>query len=116
MSRTFKLVAAALAASVMLAPAALAQTAEKPAKPVSMRVAYGDLDMSRPASGVSLLKRIEGAARKVCNDVVTHTPMTPHAMGACRNETVASTVRALNIGTLTAAWSGAYPSTTLASR
>ena len=109
MSRTFKIAAAVIAASLILAPAALAQE-------VSMPVAYGDLDMSSNAGGVTLLRRIEGAARKVCDKAVPRSPLTPRAVTTCRRETVEGAVRGLNIGALTLAWTGKYPATDVASR
>jgi UrcA family protein len=113
MSRTFKIAAALIAASLAFAPAALAQTSPKDP---SLRVGYGDLDMSSPAGGVALLKRIEGAARRVCDDAMAHSPLTPRAISTCRRATIDSTVRGLNLGTLTLAWSGKYPETAIAAR
>ena len=109
MTRTLIAIAAAIAATLTLAPAALAQD-------VSMPVAYGDLDMSKAASGQVLLHRIEVAARKVCDQATPRSQLKPHATAACRRETVDSTVRQLAIGTLTLAWSGKYPETNVASR
>ena len=109
MSRTFKITTAILAATLTFAPAALAQE-------VSMRVAYGDLDMSKPAAGAVLLKRIEVAARKVCDQATPRSQLKPHASAICRRETVKSTVSQLAINTLTLAWSGKYPATNVASR
>ena len=116
MSRTFKIAAALIAASLAFAPAALAQTHANGIENVSIRVAYGDLDMSKPAGGIALLKRIEVAARKVCGEVRGRTPLRPHPPVNCRRETVARTVSSLSIGTLTLAWSGKYPTTSVASR
>lgn len=110
MSRTLKIAIAAFALSLTAAPA-LAQ-----AKDASIRVAYGDIDVSKPAGGAVLLKRIEVAARKVCDQATPRTQLKPHAAAVCRRETVESTVRGLNIGTLTLAWSGKYPTTNMAER
>lgn len=104
MSRTFKFAIAAFAVSLAFAPAALAQVG---VERVSVRVAYGDLNMASPAGGVTLLKRIEGAARKVCDDATTRSPLKPRSVSRCRKDTVESTVRQLDIGTLTLAWTGA---------
>lgn len=112
MSATFKSVLVSLAIAATLAPAAMAQT---PAEPASVRVAYGDLNMSTQAGGDVLLKRINTAARRACQKVTTASPMTPHAVASCKHETIASTVRQLDITTLTAAWEGAPKETTVAS-
>jgi UrcA family protein len=113
MSRTFKIAIAAFALSLTVAPAALAQTG---VEQVSVRVAYGDLDTSKPAGGAELLKRIEGAAREVCGEAMPRTLLKMHSPGACRTQTVENTVRDLAIGTLTMAWSGKQPVTAVAAR
>jgi UrcA family protein len=113
MSRTFKTAFVALIAAAALTPAALAQT---PTEPVSVRVAYGDLNMSSRAGGEILLHRIQSAAKKACAKEVEQSPLTPRAMTSCRQDTVAHAVRQLNIATLTAAWGGGPASTAIASR
>ncbi len=112
MSRTFKSALVSLFASAALTPAALAQT---PTEPASVRVAYGDLNMSTRTGGEILLHRINSAAKKACARTVERSPLTPTAMTNCQQDTVAFAVRQMNIGTLTAAWGGAK-TTTLASR
>jgi len=109
MSRTFKIAIAALIASVAFAPAALAQVG---VEQVSVHVAYGDLDMSTVAGGKTLLKRIEGAARRVCGDASPRSPLKPRSVPVCRRESVANAVRGLNIATLTLAWNGSEPGQT----
>ncbi|HEX5008040.1 MAG TPA: UrcA family protein, partial [Hyphomonadaceae bacterium] len=71
---------------------------------VSVRVSYGDLDMSKPTGGETLLKRIEGAARKVCYQAVPRTLLKVRSLGKCRNETIANAVGNVKISTLTMAW------------
>jgi UrcA family protein len=113
MSCTFKFAFVSLFAVVAFAPAALAQT---PSEPASVRVAYGDLNMSSRAGGEILLHRIQSAAKKACARAVEQSPLTPRAMTGCRQDTVADAVRQLNITTLTAAWGGQSASTSVASR
>jgi UrcA family protein len=113
MSATFKSALVSLVAAVALAPAALAQT---PSEPASVRVAYGDLNMSTRTGGEILLHRIQSAAKKACAKAVEHSPLTPRAMTSCRQDTVAHAVRQMNIATLTAAWGGQTAPTTVASR
>ena len=112
MSRTFKSVFVSLVVAAAIAPAALAQT---PAEPASVRVAYGDLNMSTRAGGEVLLHRIQSAAKKACAKDVERSPLTPAAMTHCRQDTVASAVRQMNIATLTAAWGGQSATTSVAS-
>lgn len=107
MSRTFKIATIAAFASFALLPAAAAQTG---VENVSVRVAYGDLDMSSMKGAQTLLKRIEGAARKVCRDTIRRSPLKPRSDSECRRDTVGSTVAQLNITTLTAAWNKNLPS------
>jgi UrcA family protein len=111
MSAIFKFALASFGATVVLAPVAMAQI---PAEPASVRVAYGDLNMSTQAGGEILLKRISTAARRACQKVTTASPLTPHAIASCKHETIGSTVRQLDIATLTAVWEGAPAETTVA--
>jgi UrcA family protein len=113
MSATFKSALVALIAAAALTPAAFAQAPDELA---SIRVAYGDLNMSTQAGGRTLLKRISIAARKACEKVTKTSLLNPQAVSSCKHETVASTVRQLNMVTLTAAWEGVPAPTTLASR
>ena len=112
MSRTFKIAFVSLIAAAALAPAALAQT---PAEPASVRVAYGDLNMSTVDGGEILLRRIQSAAKKACATSIERSPLQPAALTNCRRDTVEHTVRQMSITTLTAAW-GKSPATTLAAR
>jgi UrcA family protein len=113
MSRTFKIAFVSLsAAAAALAPTALAQT---PAQPASVRVAYGDLNMSTVDGGEILLRRIQSAAKVACVRTVERSQLQPAALTNCRRDTVEHTVREMNITTLTAAW-GKSPATTLAAR
>jgi UrcA family protein len=113
MSRTFKIAIAAFAASMILSPVATAQVAGKPVS-VSISVPYGDLDMSKPSSGATLLKRIEGAARKACKG--SRSLIAPHVEAQCWRDAVGTAVRQADIGTLTLTWSGKSPSTNIAAR
>ena len=101
MSRAFKIGIIAAFASFTLIPAAAAQAG---IEEVSVRVPYGDLDMSKSAGGVVLLKRIESAARNVCYQAVPRTVLKLRSYGKCRRQTIADTVSKLNISTLTMAW------------
>lgn len=107
MSRAFKIAIIAAFASFTLIPAAAAQ---KGIEHVSVRVAYGDLDTSSMKGARTLLKRIEGAARKVCRDTIRRSPLMPRWDSKCRRDTVGSTVAQLNITTLTMAWNKNQPS------
>jgi UrcA family protein len=113
MSCTFKSALIALISAAALTPAVFAETS---AEPASIRVAYGDLNMSSAAGGRTLLKRISIAARKACQKVTETSLLKPLAVSSCKHETIASTVRRLNMVTLTAAWEGAPASTVIASR
>ena len=113
MSLTIKSAFIALTLAACVAPSALAQTG---AGEPSLRVAYGDLDMSQISAGEALLQRIANAAGRVCDDATSHSPLTPRAVSDCRRETVASVVRQLNIDTLTFAWNGTAATSTFASR
>jgi UrcA family protein len=116
MSATFKIALAALAISAAVSTAgAPAAFADKP-ETLSFRIAYGDLDMSHPASGAKLLNRIEKAARKVCTNAIPGSPLFQRKAIECRNETVANTVRSLDFATLSVAWNGKYAATQVAAR
>jgi len=71
----------------------------------SRSVEYGDLDLSVASDGAVLLARLEGAARRVCDDATPRTQLKPHAVADCTNQTVEGLVRQLDIKTLTLAWS-----------
>ena len=113
MSLTFRFALISLIAAASLTSAALAQT---PAESASVRVAYGDLNMSTPAGGRTLLSRISIAARKACEKVTPSSLLNPQAVSACKHETIASTVRGMDMAMLTAAWERAPARTTVASR
>lgn len=113
MFSTFKYGIAAAFAAIVLAPAAAAQVG---VEQVSVRVAYGDLDPSSMSDAETLLKRIKVAARQVCRELMTHSPLMPRSEFACRRKTVETAVRQLDIGTLTLAWSGRQTATSLAAR
>jgi UrcA family protein len=114
MSRTIKSAFAALALSMAFAPAAFAQAGREE---VSIRVAYGDLNMSSASGGQTLLERIDGAARKVCGKRSDYSPLQPHSVSECRHDAVAAAVARLRIDTLTQAWNGKQaPSTQVAAR
>jgi UrcA family protein len=115
MSCTIKFAIAAFAASAILAPASFAE-GRAGTEQAALRVAYGDLDTSTQAGGKTLLSRIKVAARKVCDEAVPRSPLNARFVIVCRRETVEETVRQLDIGTLTLAWSGTSQLTTLASR
>jgi UrcA family protein len=53
-----------LGVSLLCAGAALAAASDAPKN--SLRVEYGDLDLSRPQGALKLYQRIEFAARRVC--------------------------------------------------
>lgn len=107
MSRTFKIAIIAAFANFTLIPAAEAQTG---IENVSVRVAYGDLDMLSMKGAQTLLKRIEGAARKVCKDTKRRSPLKRRSDSECRRDTVGSIIAQLNFTTLTAAWNNDQPS------
>lgn len=104
MSRMIKIALASLVATTLVAPSAFAQQAGR--DQVSIRVAYGDLDLASAAGGQTLLHRIEGAARQVCGDRWDYSQFLPHAVSQCRHATVAATVTSLRIDMLTQAWNG----------
>jgi UrcA family protein len=112
MSSTIKSALAALILAAAFAPSALAQS---PGEPGSVKVAYGDLDMSTATGGEILLKRVQSAARKACVKVIPRSSLTPQALTFCRRDTVEHAVRGMGIASLTAAWTG-QPATNLASR
>jgi UrcA family protein len=112
MSATLKSALAALTFAAILAPSAQAEPERR--APAVKNVAYGDLDMSTVSGGKILLDRIELAAVKVCGRHWTYSPLQPHSKMDCRRDTVAKVVRQLNIETLTFAWAGPAPTTSMA--
>jgi UrcA family protein len=113
MSARCKIAAAALIVSA-LAPASFANPAGATEK--SFRIGYADLDMSKPKSGATLLRRIEKGARKACDSDVPNSPRFASAEIRCRNKAISSAVKRLGFPTLTMAWAGKYPKATLAAR
>ncbi|HEV7689286.1 MAG TPA: UrcA family protein [Hyphomonadaceae bacterium] len=111
MSATLKIAFAALALSA-LAPAAFADQPER----ISFRVGYGDLNMSAPSAGHTLLGRIEQAAYRVCDDATPRSALFRRKAIECRRQTIANTVRSLDFPTLSVAWNGKYAATVLAAR
>jgi UrcA family protein len=115
MTANFKIAFAALATSLVFAPAA---TAQARVQTTSISVFYDDLDMSKPAGGAALLKRIESAARRVCG-LHAHFPLPLELapkIDECRRDAVANAVRSADHGMLTLAWSGKYPAIDMALR
>ena len=103
MSRSFRLADAALVIFAF-APAASSQAG---VEEVSVRVHYADLDITRPEGGVTLLNRIQKAAKTVCGDARTRAPLTRIRLaGECRRMAIESAVRRLDFAMLTLAWSG----------
>jgi UrcA family protein len=113
MSFTIKFALAVLAIAATAAPAALAEAGKSH---VSFRVAYGDLDMATPMGGQTLLDRIEGAARKICDEADHNAKPDENGTYKCRRRTVESAVRAMNKPMLSLAWSGKGETTSFASR
>lgn len=113
MSFTVKFALAAFALSIAAAPAALAEAGQKQ---VALRVAYGDLDMSTPLGGQTLLGRIEGAARTICDEADRKARPDENRSYKCRRRTVESAVRAMNKPMLSLAWTDTGRSTSFASR
>jgi UrcA family protein len=111
MSRTLKLAAAFAIAAAILSPSALAQSPD-----ASIRVAYGDLDLSKADDGAKLLRRIETAAQQVCEKVTARWTIIPRAEINCRVATVRHAVESAKISTLTQAWAHDRPPSQIASR
>lgn len=112
MSALVKTALAALALSA-LAPDAFADPGTGEA---TRQVTYRDLDMSTPAGGAHLLRRIEMAARFACAEAYPRSPLLPRQITQCRHATVEAAVRSMAIPVLTLAWSGSYPATEIAAR
>jgi len=116
MSATSKIVLSALVSGALAisayAPAAFADQPER----LTSRVSYGDLNMSAPAGGRTLLARIEGAAMKVCNGAIPRSPVLRRSVIECRRQAIATSVQSLGFTTLTVAWNGKYAATVLAAR
>lgn len=118
MTRTIKTAIAAIALAAAFAPSAFAQAAfaEPGREQVSINIAYGDLDLTSQQGGMTLLGRIEGAARTICRDQAHEAKPEEFNAYKCRRRTVETAVRTLNVDTLTLAWSGKAQPTLLAAR
>jgi UrcA family protein len=90
---------------VGLSAALVAGAARAAPRSISMvRVAYGDLDLSKAADARMLLQRLTVAAKALC--VQWHTPVFPGESGRaaqCRKQAIASAVTQLNRPQLTLA-------------
>jgi len=104
MSHTFKIAAALVLATAIIAPAAAAQAARQPA---SIKVSHADLDLSAKAGAETLLRRMKSATARICGErpspkqiqaTVRHT--------ACTREAMTAAVAALDISTVTALFHG----------
>jgi UrcA family protein len=62
------LLAVIVALGVAGAHSAVAQTLEAASENVSVRIAYGDLDLGSPAGAKAMLYRIHTAARQICGE------------------------------------------------
>jgi UrcA family protein len=113
MTRTIKFALAALAIAAIAAPAAFADAGKSQ---VSLRIAYSDLDMTTPMGGQTLLGRIDGAARKICDEADHKAKPDENGTYKCRRRTVESAVRAMNKPMLSLAWNGKGETTSFASR
>lgn len=113
MSLKIKSALAILALAAIAAPAALADTGR--AQP-TLRITYGDLDMTTPMGGQTLLTRIEGAARQICDDAERHAKPDENRTYKCRRRTVETAVRAMNKPMLSLAWTGKADTSAFASR
>lgn len=72
----------------LIVPAPLSAANPEP-EPGSSRVAYDDLDLTRPEDRATLDRRLRQAARRVCQDHVILTPLAPHALARCEREALA---------------------------
>lgn len=104
MSWTPGIALAALIASAV-APASFAQAGFEQ---VSIRVSFADLNLTRPEGGVTLLNRIQAAAKTVCGNDSVQLSVRP-LVSNCRRIAVENAVRRLDIAMLTLAWGGEEP-------
>ena len=96
----FRIVTIAVATSLGFAGAAAAE-------PHSVKVAFRDLDISRPAGAQTLLTRIERAGRQVCGPPPSIRESREMAdFKRCRTEAVANAVRDVQSPMLTALYEG----------
>ncbi len=87
-----KMFAIAAAASLVAFGAIPAAAAE----PVSVEIAYGDLDISTPAGAEKLADRVAASVREVCAVKESRLLKAAAAADACRDEMLASAVAQLD--------------------
>ncbi|GFE80203.1 hypothetical protein GCM10011487_22030 [Steroidobacter agaridevorans] len=105
-----------LTLSVLCATACLASTATVSAGNASpndvprVTVYYGDLNLQQPASVVSLYRRIERAAKRVCARPNGRDLQQVYAARKCAEEAIDRAVLSINMPTLAQYASGAFAS------
>lgn len=100
MIRTFaSLIAAVAIAGAMVAPA----SAERITQTTSISVSYADLDLNRVEGVITLSKRLERAADRVCGKIQRGmTYRMQREVTSCREASVAKAVAAIDAPLLTA--------------
>jgi UrcA family protein len=104
MSRMYRFVIVAMATAVSAAPIVCAQAG---VKQTSVRVAYGDLDLSTRAGAATLLKRMKAATRRVCG--AEPSPREIAAMSrhqVCAQDAMSRAVAAIDSPLVTALFTG----------
>ena len=94
--------AATLAGSMLCAAACLAgqpAVAEESGVP-TVKVYYGDLNLQRPASIVSLYRRIERAAERVCIRNNSRAVQQAHSARACTDQAIDRAIVSINMPAL----------------
>src|SRR5579863_3364645 len=92
----------ALAALAYAPGAAQAQTASNPDQ-VSVRISYGDLDLSSQTGAREMIGRIDNAARVICGEPSSNADLSGWAQQrACAQSTVSDAVASLGNPTVTA--------------
>ncbi|MFT3723278.1 MAG: UrcA family protein [Hyphomonadaceae bacterium] len=104
MTILLKTIAAVTAASAaLLLPMLMLEPANAlPASTASEPIMYRDLDLTSPAAGQALLKRLSLAASDVCNQ--TNPRLHGQAFTDCRTAAISEAVREVHASKLTTAW------------
>jgi UrcA family protein len=73
--------------------------------PLTVRVKFGDLDVSRPQDAAVLYGRIRGAAEKVCSPYEARSFAAKMHLDACINKAISTAVTTVNAPALSRVYS-----------
>lgn len=97
MTRLISSVFVAIALAGMAAPSALAES-----RTVSVRVAYGDLNLASPAGAKTMMDRLQSASKRACGNTGARGAMETRMARTCMKQAMTDAVKRLDAPVVTA--------------